>query len=580
MSGRAFPRFLGAALAAGALLALPALASDDDLDLVSRATGGAAADDESGSPRISADGRRVVFSSDADNLAGDDQNAARNVFVRDLLTGTTTFVNRGDGAAGTAPASGTSSGFAPSADGGRVAFEGPATLDEPMAPALGNIFVRDVAAGTTTLVSRAPGATGARGDGSSFQPAISADGRLVAFESGADNLSGDDASGVVNVFVRDVVAGTTELVSRRPGPGGLGGDAQSGSPSISADGRVVVFISSAANLSADDANGLQDVYARDLVTGLTTLVSRADGAGGAVGDGVSGTPSISADGRHVLFNSTSDNLSAQDDDSVGDVFVRDLQAGTTRLVSRATGPAGAGGDGESAWGGLSADGRLAVFRSSAGNLSAEDVDGGVVDVFVRDLVLGTTTLASRSPGASGAAGDASSNFPVISADGRRVAFSSDADNLSADDLNGVTNVFARSLPAPAPPPGAGVPAPPPVAPPVGRPAAVVRCAGVRATIVGTSRRDVIRGTARSDVIAALGGNDTVRGLAGDDLICLGAGNDAGDGGAGADRVLGQAGRDLLIGGPGTDRLLGLGGRDTARGGLGRDVCSVEVRASC
>ena len=220
-----------------------------------------------------------------------------------------------------------------------------------------------------------------------------------------------------------------------------------------------------------------------------------------------------------------------------------------------------------------------MFHSLAKNLSGEDGDT-TRDVFVRDLAANTTTLVSRSAGAAGASADGDSRFPVISSDGRRVAFESDADNLSADDLNAFTSIFVRTLPPRAALPGPAGPAPQPVSAPVGRGATVVRCAGVRATIVGTARRDVIRGTARRDVIASLGGNDTVRGLGGNDLICLGAGDDTGDGGAGADRLLGQAGRDLLIGGPGLDRLLGLGGRDVARGGPGRDVCAVESRTSC
>ena len=101
--------------------------------------------------------------------------------------------------------------------------------------------------------------------------------------------------------------------------------------------------------------------------------------------------------------------------------------------------------------------------------------------------------------------------------------------------------------------------------------AAVRCAGKRATIVGTARRDVLRGTRKADVIAALGGNDTIRGLAGDDVVCAGAGHDVVDGGAGRDRLDGGPGRDRLLGGAGRDRLLGGAGRDRLLGGPGRDA---------
>jgi Tol biopolymer transport system component len=580
MSGRAFPRFLGAALAAGALLALPALAADDDLELVSRATGGAAADDASNFPSISVDGGRVAFISDADNLVAGDDNTLTNVFVRDVGQGSTTFVNRADGIAG-APSGQSAFLGVISGDGNQVAFDGTSTIGAPPAdPPTRQILLRNVALGTTTLVSRADGPAGAPADATPFQPSISSDGRVVAFESAANNLSSEDDNAVTNIFARDAVSGTTTLVSRASGPGGAGGTGGSTSPSVSGDGRIVVFLSEANNLSTADADGNRDVFARDLVTNLTVLVSRATGPDGAGANGDSGTAAVSDDGRHVLFYSTADNLSAEDDNAVSNVYVRDLVANTTTLVSRVGGASGAGGDGDSSWGDISADGRFAVFHSLAKNLSAEDGDG-TRDVFVRDLVASTTALVSRAAGPSGAAADGNSVFPVISADGRRVGFVSEADNLSADDLNTVGNIFVRTLPPPGALPGPVSPAPAQGAPvPAAAARAVVRCAGIRATIVGTARRDVIRGTARRDVIASLGGNDVVRGLGGNDLICLGAGNDTGDGGAGADRILGQAGRDLLIGGPGLDRLLGLGGRDIARGGLGRDVCAVESRTSC
>lgn len=580
MSGRAFHRGAVTILAIGAVLAVPAIAADDDLELVSRATGGAVADAGATGPVISADGLHVAFTSEADNLAADDDNAVNNAFVRDLSSGITTYANRGSGPAGVASPESVFDASV-SGDGARVVFDGPSTLAVPAAPASRQLLVRELPSGQTTLVSRADGALGAPADATPFQPALSADGRVVVFQSDATNLSGDDDDDAGDIFARDLVAGTTTLVSRAPGPGGAGGTADSTSPKVSADGRVVAFLSEADNLSTADGDGNRDVFVRDLRTDLTVLVSRATGPDGAGSDGDSGTAAISDDGRYVLFYSTADNLSAEDVDSVGNVYVRDLVAGTTTLVSRATGAAGAGGDGDSAWGDISADGRIAVFHSQAKNLSSEDGDA-TRDVFARDRVAGTTTLVSRSAGAAGAPADGDSRFPEISADGRRVVFESDADNLSADDLNAFTSIFMRTLPAPAPLPGPAPPGVPSVVAPrtVTTTRPVVRCAGARATIVGTARRDVIRGTPRRDVIAALAGDDTVRGGGGDDLICLGAGNDTGIGGAGADRILGGAGRDVMTGGPGADRLLGLGGRDIARGGPGGDLCVAESKPAC
>ena len=581
-----------AALLAGAL-ALPAVAAKDDLDFVSRATGGAGAPADAGNfePAISADGRLVAFESLAGNLSGEDGDGFNDVFVRDTATQTLILASRANGPGGAGGDDG-SGGVAISADGRFVAFNsGADNLSGEDVEAVTDVFVRDLQAATTTLVSREGGPGGAGGDDTSFDAAISADGRIVAFTSSADNLSDADALGP-DVFVRDLQAGVTALVSRESGPGGAGGDSASGGPAISADGRFVAFDSTAQNLSDEDEDvgDRADVFVRDLQANTTTLVSRASGPVGAAGDGISFEASISADGRLVAFESSADNLSGGDDDAVNDIFVRDLRAGTTTLASRAAGPAGAGGDGFSGSPALSADGRHVAFASAAGNLSAEDADG-VLDVFVRDLQADTTTLASRATGPVGAGGDANSQTPGISSDGRFVAFESGADNLSAEDDDTVVNVFRRDVlgPPPAPPP------PPPVAP---RAVATARCAGAVATIVGTGRRDVLRGTARRDVIAALGGNDVVRGLGGADLICLGAGADRGVGGAGADRVLGQRGadrleggpgrdrleggpgRDLLLGGAGIDRLLGLAGRDTARGGPGADICRVESKVGC
>ena len=162
------------------------------------------------------------------------------------------------------------------------------------------------------------------------------------------------------------------------------------------------------------------------------LVSRTSAGGPA--DGISGAPSISADGRLVAFESDADNLSPEDDDAVTNIFVRDLDTGTTTLVSRrsatlAVPPARDDSRSPS----ISADGRFVAFESDADNLSPED-DNAVTNIFVRDLQAQTTTLVSRQSVADGGAGaDQNANDPAISADGRHVAFHSFADNLSAED---------------------------------------------------------------------------------------------------------------------------------------------------
>jgi Tol biopolymer transport system component len=566
------------ACATAAALALPATAARDDLDLVSRANGpgGAAADGESSSPSLSADGRYAAFASGAANLAADDLDPAGDVFVRDLVAGTTTLASRGPGGFAADAGSGAP---AISGDGRVVVFQSVATnLSGEDVDGVQDVFARDLMAGTTTLVSRASSG-GAGADGDSMNPAVSADGRFVAFESLADNLAADDDKDALDVFVRDLATGATTLASRATG--GAAGDGSSFDPSISGDGRLVAFASAAGNLSSDDdPSVLQNVYLRDLAAGTTALASRAGGPGGAGGDDNSFGPSISADGRVVAFTSDASNLVPG---AAGGVYARDLAAARTLLVSRAGGPDGAPAQAASDEPSTSADGRVVAFQSDEDGLSPDDVV--LRDVFARDLAAGTTTLLSRAAGPGGPGADGDSFRPSVSGDGRFVAFESVADNLSAIDDDGVVNVFRRDLGVP--PPAAAAGPPPGPASPAAR--ARPRCDGRLATLVGTPRRDRLVGTRGADVIVARAGDDVVLGRGGADRICLGAGADRGDGGPGADRILGEAGADrlsggagadLLRGGPGRDRLVGGAGRDVAAGGAGRDVCLADRSSAC
>ena len=145
------------------------------------------------------------------------------------------------------------------------------------------MFARDVQADTTVLVSRASGRASAKGNAYSILPSVSADGRFVAFSSGASNLHPDDGDGTADVFLRDLQADTTVLVSRASGAAGAKGNAHSFSPSVSADGRFVAFESGASNLHPDDGDTSLDVFVRDLQADTTVRVSRASGAGGRQG---------------------------------------------------------------------------------------------------------------------------------------------------------------------------------------------------------------------------------------------------------------------------------------------------------
>ena len=405
---------------------------------------------------ISADGRFVVFESQSDGLSPADNDAARQIFRRDVVTGETVLISQStSGAPGNA-----GSDFASiSADGNRVAFESQASNLIPGGDVNGpsfDVFVRDVSAGTLTLVSRRDGADGAQGSATSNFPVISADGNRVAFDSNAQ-LTGDDPDSGVDVYVRDLGAGTTTLAS--VGPNGKGDDFSTHA-AIDADGSTVAFITEAGNFDPQDPGSDLDVYVRDLTAGTTSLVSRGDG-GGPPGNDRSDAPSLSADGMRVAFESDASNLGTGDAAGLSDVFVRDLASGRTLLVSRDA--AGNPGDGHSTQPAIALAGNRVAFTSAAANLGNAGAPGAT-DAFVHDLADGSTTLMSRADGAEGAAGNASSSLPALSADGACGVFTSNASNLVAGGYatTDFTQVYLRALSSECPAP---IVQPPPDVPP-------------------------------------------------------------------------------------------------------------------
>jgi Tol biopolymer transport system component len=447
--------------AAPVVLAPVAHAAKGETDLISRqpaALGGAGSDGVSFNPAISGDGRYVAFESNGDNLSIEDNDGFRDVFMRDTLTTTLTLLSRRSDFEGGVGGNDVSENASLSADARYVAFVSQANnLSNADNDDRLNVFLRDTQTGATSLVSRQSAADGGAGASSdAFDQSVSDDGRFVAFASGADNLSTEDDDDFADVFVRDMQTNATILVSRRSAlSGNTAADAISLMPSISADGRYVAFESDANNLSMVDNNNVRNVFVRDMQTGTTSLVSRRTAGEGAPGgvDGDSRAPVISDDGRHIAFTSEADNLSADDSNSTVNVFVRDTEASTTMLVSRQNG-SGAGGDGDSEEPSLSRDGRYVAFRSEANNLSGED-NNAVANVFVRDMQASETILASRRSAAEGGGGgDGDSGDPALSRDGRYVAFHSAADNLSAlDSDGGLFDIFRHDLLGPNPPGG-------------------------------------------------------------------------------------------------------------------------------
>jgi Tol biopolymer transport system component len=273
------------------------------------------------------------------------------------------------------------------------------------------------------------------GNSDSSEAAFSDDGRFIAFTSKASNLVALPTNGQQDVFVRDMQTGTTRLVSvNKDGTGG--GNGASSEPRISADGRYVAFSSLATDLVAADANGVgSDVFVRDMQTGTTTLVT-ANAGGTITKFNVSAHPSMTPDGRYVAFFGSPPDL--------GDnVFVRDMQTGTTTLVSVNTSGGAAGGSEPV----ISANGRVVVFSARRDNLDQPPTITTNTNLFARDLVAGTTALITVNEAGTGG-GDNNSSLPSISADGRYVAFHSYATNLPNHHPFGVGwGIYIRDLTA-------------------------------------------------------------------------------------------------------------------------------------
>lgn len=391
----------------------------------------------SNAPAVSADGMIVAFASNAADLNPDHPAGTTQIYVLDRRKKQIRLVSRADGFDG-APGAGSSTQPSISADGRYVAFTSASNnLTTEDGTNNQDVFLRDTQTNRTTLVSRSQ-ANGAA-NGTSNQPAVSPDSRFVAYSSNANNLSGLDADGTRDVYVYDRVTRDSQLVSI--GIDGVPALGDSGRPDISLGGAVVTYESTAGNLVTGDAPLLSDVFAIDVKTLKTTLISRGSGVDGASPVGASFAPSISADGRRVAFESDA-NLTSGASPLFRDVFVRDRATNETTLVSRQSGPSGAASDLASDQASMSPDGGFVAFRSAGTNLSALDRDPDT-DVFVRDLSDGALSLASRAPG--GPAANGPSSEPALAAAAGSVAYASRATNLASTTPAGGTNVYASAL---------------------------------------------------------------------------------------------------------------------------------------
>lgn len=399
-------RFITSALSVAMLaMSLPSVAMAsgrmNDIRLVSHLGQDAGANGGSFEPSVSGDAQWVAFESEASNLVSSDTNSASDIFV---VREDSTVMEPVSVVSAGSTANGASWDASISSDGGLVVFTSESSdLVGEYNPAAWDVFLRNRASGSTILVSK--GLVGPA-NGSSWSPEISGSGRFVVFVSAATNLVASDQNGLPDVFIYDSVSGHTELVSRS-----LVGSAASGEsnePAISFDGRYVAFASNAEDIASTRPNGVTDVFLLDREAGVTAQISvPVNDLFASNGD--SFAPTISGNGKHVGFVSTANNLSVPDVNGFADVFVYDVESGDMDLVSKGwlSWPA----NGPSTSPSLGWDGKKIAFQSSASNLAPHD-DNGLVDVFVLDFHSARPRLISSNgvSGGSGISASPSMSF--------------------------------------------------------------------------------------------------------------------------------------------------------------------------
>jgi Tol biopolymer transport system component len=396
---------------------------------ISISADGTQSDGDSYEVTTSGDGNLVAFSSFATNLVFRDENMHSDIFLFRRSTGD---LSRLSLAADNAETDADCDSPAISADGKTIVFRSAATnlIPNTLHPGREQIYSRTIGDFGLALRSR-------YNDEDARQPAVDAAGDVVAFVSLSGSFTFSDMNKLEDVYAAWGGRGMVDRISI--GASAVEGNGVSDTPSVDAKGDVLAFVSAASNLVPADTNAASDVFVRGLQDKTLTRVSVS--SQGEQANGASLGAVISGDGRRVAFCSSASNLVPDDTNKALDVFVYDL---TTQHLERVSvSSAGGQGDGGSCDPSLSGDGRLVAFSSDASNLVADDVafvgDTNYRDVFVHDTQTHLTVRISVPPGSHRANGG--SNSPALSANGRVVAFVSDAPNLVPGDTNGHTDVF-------------------------------------------------------------------------------------------------------------------------------------------
>lgn len=400
---------------------------------VSVASDGASGNDSSFQAQISADGRFVVFGSAASNLVPDDTNGAFDAFLHDRSTGETIRVSlsssgeEGDGDVNE---------VAISSDGQVVAFSSHATnMVAGDTNGVSDLFVRNLVTGTTLRASVANDGTQGNGDVGNGYITLSHDGDRVAFTSNASNLVGGDNNDEPDVFVRKITLGRTLRVSVNSL--GEGGDDTSQHAFISDSGRYVSFQSFATNLP-NGPSGWGNVYVRDLAVGTTEVISVSESGGAS--NRHSQYSSISRDGRWVAFDSQATNLVTPDSNNFRDVFLHDRSTGATHRITDGIG--GVQSNNESLAPVISDDGSAIVLHSRASNLIAGD-ENSSSDIFVFNRQADSFVLVSQS--SAGAQTNTSAKLADLAPGGQLVTFWIDWRFLTYGDDNGDSDIYVREI---------------------------------------------------------------------------------------------------------------------------------------
>ena len=403
------------------------------IERISMATLGGESNGQSHAPLISANGRYIAYVSDATNLVVGDDNGASDIFLYDKQLRKSRRIS----VSSVGSQSNGASINPDLSDSGRyVTFE---SIASNLVPGDTNdtsdVFVHDIKTHRTRRVSLSR--SGSEGNGPSQNARISADGRFISFVSEASNLVPGDRNECADIFVRNLKTGVIQRLSIASG--GTESNGYSFNPAISANGRFVAFVSTGNNLVTQDGNEAPDVFVHDRKTSTTRRISVS--SEGREGNGtISLKPVISNNGRYVAFESDADNLVAADGNGHIDVFVYDMKTRVQRRVS--VDDEGKEANNFSDFPSLSSTGRYVIFTSYASNLVAGDANNAS-DVFIHDLQTGTTQRVSVTPGGEESNGD--SFNPHISANARHAVFDSLANNLIPADNNGAFDIFTIRL---------------------------------------------------------------------------------------------------------------------------------------